>query len=53
MKRSFIALLTREDHKFRLIKDFQIDYNNFLKENEDMLAYDYTKEELQQRVEDL
>lgn len=43
----------REDHKFHLIKDFQINYNKFLSENEDMLVHDYTKEELHQRVEDL
>lgn len=43
----------RDDHKFHLIKDFQRGYNKFLTENEDMLAYDYTKEELHQRVQDL
>lgn len=53
VKRNFIALLTREDHKFHLIKDFQRRYNEFLGENEDMLPLDYTKEELHQRVEDL
>jgi hypothetical protein len=37
-------LLTREDHKFHLIKDFQNNYNQFISDNEDMLAYDYTKE---------
>jgi len=33
VKKAFIALLTREDHKFHLIKDFQIKYNKFITEN--------------------
>ena len=53
MKRNFISLLTREDHKFHLIKDFQSNYNQFISENEDMLTYESTKDELHQRVEDL
>lgn len=46
-------MLTREDHKFYLIKNFQVNYNKFFFSSEDMLALDYTKEELHQRVEDL
>ena len=53
VKKTFIELLSREDGKLQLIKDFQVNFNQFAAENEDMLVYEYTKEELHQRVVDL
>lgn len=52
-KRNFINLLTREDKKFSIVKEFQINYNRFFEENKEMISQDYTKEELHQRVDDL
>ena len=46
-------MLTREDEKFYLAKDFQNHYNKFFDEQNDMVGYEYTKEELHQRIEDL
>lgn len=53
LKKAYISLLTRSDQKFQLIKQFQAAYNKFFDENIDMISYDYTKEELHQRIEDL
>ncbi len=46
-------MLTREDKKFSIVKEFQINYNKFFDENKEMISQEYTKEELHQRVDDL
>lgn len=46
-------MLTRNDSKFALVKQFQMDYNFFAEGNADMLSQEWVKEELHQRVEDL
>lgn len=45
--------MTREDKKFSIVKEFQLNYNKFFDENKEMISQDYTKEELHQRVDDL
>ena len=46
-------MLTREDKKFSIVKEFQMNYNHFFDQNKEMISHDYTKEELHQRVDDL
>lgn len=46
-------MLTREDQRFYLVKKFQIDYNKFFDQSNDMIVQSFTKEELHQRIEDL
>ena len=46
-------MLTRNDRKFQMVKEFQMGYNRFLEVNGDMVSQDWAKEELHQRVEDL
>ena len=37
-------MLTREDQRFFLVKQFQNEYNTFFDSNNDMMVHDYTKE---------
>lgn len=53
LKRRFIGQLLRQDSKFNLAKQFQLEYNKFVDNNRDMVEEDQTKEELHQRIDDL
>lgn len=52
-KLNFLRMLTREDQRFYLVKKFQIEYNKFFDQSNDMIVQSFTKEELHQRIEDL
>lgn len=53
LKRRFIGQLLRQDSKFNLSKQFQLEYNKFVEGNSDMVEEEQTKEELHQRIDDL
>jgi len=44
LKRRFISQLLRQDSKFKLAKQFQLDYNKFVDGNSDMVEEEQTKE---------
>lgn len=44
LRRKFIAQLLRQDSKFHLVKQFQLEYNKFVDGNRDMVEEEQTKE---------